>query len=107
MDVKLKKVYQTVAYNYGVDLFEKQQFSEAVKTFKLVDKYPIDPQMVALAKYWSADALLREGKTDLAISSYRDFLGSPASNALPEKTDAYYNIGYGYLKKNDLDKAIE
>ena len=107
MDVKLKKVYQTVAYNYGVDLFEKQQFSEAVKTFKLVDKYPIDPQMLALAKYWSADALLREGKTDLAISSYRDFLGSPASNALPEKTDAYYNIGYGYLKKNDLDKAIE
>ena len=107
LDVKLKKVYQTIAYNYGVDLFEKQQFIDAIKTFKMVDKYPIDPQMVALAKYWSADALLRTGQTDAAISIYREFMASPASNALPEKTDAYYNIGYGYLKKNDLDKAIE
>lgn len=107
LDVKLKKVYQTVAFNYGVDQFEKQLFSEAIKTFKLVDKYPIDPQMVALSKYWSADAQLRIGQTDLAISTYREFMASPASNALPEKYDAYYNIGYGYLKKNDLDKAIE
>lgn len=92
-------MYQTVAFNYGVDQFEKQLFSEAIKTFKLVDKYPIDPQMVALSKYWSADAQLRIGQTDLAISTYREFMASPASNALPEKFDAYYNIGYGYLKK--------
>jgi len=107
LDIKLKKVYQTVAYNYGVDQFEKQLFSEAIKTFKLVDKYPIDPQMVALAKYWSADAQLRNGQTDAAISTYREFITSPASNALPEKIDAYYNIGYAYLKKNDLNKSIE
>ena len=107
LDIKLKKVYQTIAYNYGVDQFEKQLYSDAIKTFVLVDKYPIDPQMVALAKYWSADAQLRSGKIDAAITTYREFIASPASNSLPEKTDAYYNIGYGYLKKNDLDKAIE
>lgn len=107
LDIRMKKVFQTVAFNYGVDLFEKKQLTLAAKAFQEVNTFPVDPEKVALAKYWIADIQLRTGKMENAINTYKDFINSPASNSLPEKADAYYNIGYAYLKINNLTAAIE
>lgn len=107
MDAKLKRVYQTVAFNYGVELFQKNNFTEAMSAFKSVEKYPMDPQMVALARYWVADIHFRQKELKEAISMYREFISSPASNSLPEKIDAYYNIGYAYLDQEAYDQSIE
>ncbi|MEN9700242.1 MAG: hypothetical protein RLZZ301_1440 [Bacteroidota bacterium] len=106
-DAKLKRVYQTVAFNYGVELFQKGQLDEAYKAFERVENYPMDPQMVALSKYWMADILFRKKEANQAIAMYRNFIASPASNSLPEKVDAYYNIGYAYLEQERLDEAIQ
>lgn len=107
MDAKLKAVYQTVAFNYGVELFQKNDYDEAMNAFKLVEKHPMDPQMVALARYWVADVLFRKKELTNAITMYREFISSPASNSLPEKIDAYYNIGYAYLEQEAYDQAVE
>ncbi|MEN9303294.1 MAG: hypothetical protein RL264_1723 [Bacteroidota bacterium] len=106
-DNRLKKVYQTVAFNYGVELFQKSNMDGALDAFKLVNRYPIDPQLVALSRYWVADIYLRANKNDQAIAEYRDFINSPASNSLSEKVDAYYNIGYAYWQKEQYTEAIE
>ena len=106
-DAQLKKVYQTVAFNYGVELFQKGQLDEAYKAFKRVDTYPMDPQMVALSRYWMADISFRKKELAAAINTYRDFINSPASNSLPEKIDAYYNIGYAYLEQGKREEAIQ
>ncbi|MEN9743489.1 MAG: hypothetical protein RLZZ65_1294 [Bacteroidota bacterium] len=106
-DAQLKKVYQTVAFNYGVELFQKGQMQDAYDAFKRVDKYPMDPQMVALSRYWMADILYRKNELSTAINMYREFINSPASNSLPEKVDAYYNIGYAYLDQGRRDEAIQ
>ncbi len=106
-DALLKKVYQTVAFNYGVELYQKGQMTEAYTAFKRVDTYPMDPQMVALSRYWMADISFRKNDLALAINTYRDFINSPASNSLPEKVDAYYNIGYAYLEQGKRDEAIQ
>ena len=42
-DNKLKSVYQTVAFNYGVELFQKGDWLNSKKAFELVSRYPIDP----------------------------------------------------------------
>ena len=105
-DNKLQSVYQTVAFNYGVELYQKNSWEESKTAFELVARYPIDPEMGALANYWIADVNMRMDNTNAAIAAYRSFLGSPASNALPEKIDAYYNLGYAYLEKEQLKDAI-
>ena len=105
-DNKLKSVYQTVAFNYGVELYQKNTWTEAKKAFELVSRYPIDPEMVALSIYWIADIHFRSNNIDAAIASYRTFLVSPASNSLNEKTDVYYNLGYAYLIKDQLKESI-
>jgi tetratricopeptide (TPR) repeat protein len=105
-DAQLKKVYQTVAFNYGVELFQKGLLNAAYEAFKRVDTYPMDPQMVALSRYWMADISFRKKELNAAINTYRDFINSPASNSLPEKIDAYYNIGYAYLEQGKREEAI-
>ena len=105
-DNKLKSVYQTVAFNYGVELYQKNKWAEAQNAFELVNRYTIDPEMLALSIYWIADIHFRNNKIDASIESYKTFLGSPASNALIEKTDAYYNLGYAYLEKEKIKDAI-
>ncbi len=106
-DAQLKKVYQSVAFNYGVEMFQKNNLPGALDAFKLVDKYPIDPQMVALSRYWIADIHFRNNEVEKSLSIYREFLGSPASNSLKEKVDAYYNMGYAYFQLNDIEEAVK
>jgi tetratricopeptide (TPR) repeat protein len=106
-DTKLKALYQIIGYNYGVELFQKARYDEAITNFALVNKYAIDPQLVALAKYWRADAFYRLKKYTESIAEYKLFLGSPASNSLEEKNDAYYNLGYAYWNKELYNDALD
>lgn len=106
-DVKLKTAYQLVAFNQGVKRFETSDFNGAISSFKLVEKYPVDPAISAQATYWTADAYYRMNKFDDAITNYKKFVSLP-TNLLPNLHDeAYYNIGYAYLNKQDRAKTIE
>ena len=106
-DINLKKAYQLIAYNHGVELYQKTNYQEAITTFGLVDKYPIDPEFSAKAKYWSADAAYRLKNFNAAIASFKEFLAAPANVNQEMKNDAYYNLGYAYLYKGDSTAANE
>ena len=106
-DTKLKTAYQLVAYNQGVEFFQKAEYTKAIKSFELVDRFPIDQSLIGRAKFWTADAYFRLNKMDQAIQEYRSFLGAPAANVPDLKMDAYYNLGYAYLKKEDIPQSIE
>ncbi len=106
-DINLKKAYQLIAYNHGVELYQKTQYQEAISTFALVDKYPVDPEFSARAKYWSADAAYRLKNYSASIATFREFLTTPANINQELKNDAYYNLGYAHLYNGDTTSAIE
>ena len=106
-DAKLKAVYQLVAFNQGVAFFQKDEFEKAIQSFELVEKHPIEPSYTARARFWSADAYFRLNKIDKAIATYKDFLAMPATLAAELKPDAYYNLGYAYLRSKDILQSIE
>lgn len=106
-DINLKKAYQLIAYNYGIELFQKTEYQSAINTFKLVENYPIDPALNAKALYWTADAAYRLQNYNTSIANYRAFISSPANVQQELKNDAYYNIGYAFLYKGDTTSAIE
>ena len=107
LDVRLKRVYQTISYNHGVELFSKRRFNSSIKAFADVSIHPIDPELVAISKYWMADAYYRLKKYRESISYYKDFISSPASNSFSEKVDAYYNMGYAYKNREEFTRASE
>ncbi len=98
-DIRLKTAYQIVAFNQGVDYFQSSDYPKAINSFKLVEKFPVDPAISGKAVYWTADANYRMNNFDLAISQYQSFLGLPSTMAEELKSDARYNIGYSYLSK--------
>ncbi len=100
-DVKLKTAYQLVAFNQGVDHYQKSNFKAAINSFDLVKKYPVDTEISGKAQYWTADANYRMSNFDQAISGFRSFLALPATMAPGLKQEAQYNIGYCHVKKGE------
>jgi len=106
-DIRLKAAYQIVAFNRGVELYQKVDYQAAISIFELVDKYPIDPSISAKANFWIADANFQLKKYNKAIQGYKSFLSMPATLSHELKNDAYYNIGYAYYASNDTLLGIE
>jgi tetratricopeptide (TPR) repeat protein len=111
-DIKLKMAYQLVAFNQGVDHYEKSNFPGAIKSFDLVNKYPVDPKLTGLAVYWKADANYRLRKYDDAVAGYKQFKLLPSTMSPQLKRDADYNIGYCYVDRAQaaqqaVNKAVD
>lgn len=96
-DIRLKTAYQIVAFNHGVELFQKANYQSAVVAFGLVEKYPVDAEISAKAKFWTADAYYHLKNYQKAIQGYKSFISSPGNYASNMRADAYYNLGYAYL----------
>ncbi len=106
-DVRLKSAYQLVAFNRGVELFQKGDYTKAITTFDLVDKYPMDHTILGKATFWSADAYYRLKNYEKAIQGYRALLNMSATLLPDLKSDAYYNIGYSYFNMQDTLLGVE
>lgn len=100
-DIRLKTAYQLVAFNQGVKYFQAGDYQGAIDSYKLADKYPIDPAVSSKASYWTAEAFFREQKYDDALSTYKSFLSSPSASAEMQQ-NAHYNTAYAYLYKSYL-----
>ena len=107
LDARLKRVYQTLSFNHGVELFQKRHYNSCIAAFAAVNDHPIDSELAALSRYWIADAYYRQNKMQEAIANYKLFISAPASNASPEKVDAYYNIAYAYKVIGSETRASE
>jgi tetratricopeptide (TPR) repeat protein len=104
---RLKAAYQMIAYNQGVDLFQKSNFEGAINAFALVSKYNINDQTTADALYWTAESQYYLKKYDKAITLFKQYISTPGTAVDSKRKDALYNIGYAYLTKAKFNDAIE
>lgn len=107
LDIKLKSAYQIIAYNHGVELFEKSEFAKSRIAFQGVKKYPVDNQLVAQTTYWTAEAFYMQDDYTNAVSKYREFVSIPGAYLSNLRENAYYNIAYCYYNQKDYTQAIE
>jgi tetratricopeptide (TPR) repeat protein len=103
-DIKLKQAYQLICFNQGVSRYQRNAWSDAIRSFKKVDTYPVDPSISAQAKYWIADAHFQLNEHNKAIEYYNQ-VGT--MQAVPEglKSEAKYNIGYCHWKNAEAAYA--
>ncbi len=106
-DIRLKTAYQMVAFNRGVELYQKIDYASAIRAFELVEKYPVDPVITGKAKFWLADSYFQLKKYEKSIQNYKTFISLPATLSTEMKNDAYYNIGYAYYALRDTFMGIE
>ena len=106
-DAHLKSVYQTVAYNYGVALYQSGNLDSSFNVMSFVDKYSEEPELIAKSRFWRAEILHSKQKYKAAIVEFKKFLGTPSANLLEEKNEAYYSMAYAYLELDQLSDALE
>jgi tetratricopeptide (TPR) repeat protein len=118
----LKPVYQQIAYNRGVELYNSFDYDQAIRLFAKSMKYPEDPVTSALAKYWTAEASFQkaerkenDGKTDrnekdnlyeTALDNYKLFMVEPGAPRTPMYNALQYNIGYCLFHMKDYSGAV-
>ena len=103
----IKKAYQRVAFNRGIEFFRDLKFKEAIEMFNKSLTYGDQSNdLHALAYYWRGDANFRLGKSEDAISDYKKFQSLPSASRLKEYPIANYNIGYVFFNKEEYDSAI-
>lgn len=108
----LQKVYQQVAYNRAVELYQQKSYDDAVKHFDLSLTYPVNRDLAAQARYWKGeswyakgevqrDSLARMSNYEKAIGEYRSFQLAPGAALQSNFNRVNYNIGYCYFEQSD------
>ena len=101
-----KALYQTTAFNLGVEYMENDLLDSASRSFKLVESYPMETELIAQSKFWLAEILYRQDDFKGCIAAFKSFLSYASASLVKEKNDAYYNMGHAYLNLNQLADAL-
>ncbi len=107
LNIQLKTAYQIIAFNMGVEKYERGLFQESIEAFDRVDRYDVDPEVTGKAAYWTADAQYMLNQYLPAIKKYREFLSIPGISDIQLKQAAYYNIAYAYFETEDWIQSIQ
>ena len=104
-NTQIQQAYQKATYLMGAELFNKNNYVEAVRYFEKSLEYPRDDTYVVLAGFWAGEAFSLLRKPAEAIPHYQRVLSSGMADAgIVSKTR--YGLGYAYYSMQDYDKAL-
>ena len=98
--------YQKATYLKGAELFNKNQYPEAVQYFNKSLEYPIDQNYVALASFWNGEAYSIGKKYEEAITNYLRVVGLGTSVDPEILLKTRYGLGYAHFNLESYDKAL-
>lgn len=101
----VRTAYQMVAYNQGVQLFQRRRFQESLNYFAKTSEYPIDAKLNALAVFWMAEANYQLKEYDQAAKFYAGFLKMPGAFTSGVYEKAYYGLGYCQFMQRQYSAA--
>lgn len=106
-DPTIKAAYQRAAFFRAMELFQNQQFAEAVRFYDISMRYSeYSNTLAALAAYWQAESNYRLGQYQQAAEGYGRFILTPGAFTHREYAVAHYNLGYSNFKLKRYEEAI-
>jgi len=103
---RLRSAYQRVAYNRGVELFNNNNFEDAIMHFMLSRRFPDNRSFTALSLYWQGQAEYRRQNYQQAIDVLQQFITSPGAINLNIFHQAHYTLGYSHFNISNYTEAI-
>ncbi len=103
---KIKKAYQLIAFNRGVELFHNNSYTAAIQSFEDSRKYKVDKTLSSAAVYWEGESYFGMAQFDEAINKYSSFKNEPGAILTGKRALADYNLGYCYLRNGNHSAAI-
>jgi TolA-binding protein len=102
----INQAFQKATYLKGSELFNKEEYAEAVSNFEKSLSQPIDPKYVVLASFWNGEAYSIGQRYNEAIVNYSrviDMLPNVEQDILLKTR---YGLGYAYYNTKAYDRAL-
>jgi TolA-binding protein len=102
-----KRLYPRILYGRATELINDGRLAEAETLIDKALKDPNNGSIAGLLNFWKGELSYRNNKLDDAIKYYNAYVsaGSPTSGEA-NPTNAKYNLGYCYLRKENYAAAI-
>jgi TolA-binding protein len=100
------QAYQKATYLKGAELFNKEEYFQAVQFFEKSLQFPIDPLYVADASFWCGEAYSIGKKYDKAAENYNRIIGLSGINDPELIAKTRYGLGYCYFNQQQYDRAL-
>ncbi len=101
-----RRLYPRILYGRAMEMVNDGLLISANDLLDKVLKDPYNAPVLAYVNFWKAEIAYRLNKTDDAIRYYLEYLKSPNSNnGEVNATNARYNLGYCFLKKENYHQA--
>jgi TolA-binding protein len=104
-DIRLQEVYQELAFNRGVELYEGHKYADAATFFEKTLKFPVDKTTNAKAHFWQGESYFAQDDYDAALKKYDDLRNSSGAYETSLYEEASYSQGYCYFKQKQYDEA--
>lgn len=101
-----KLAYQKVAFLRGIEVYEQNQWSEAIQLFNKSLSEPRDAMITARATFWKAETDYQLEKYSEALIGFKQYIQLPGAKNTPEYTDRDYNLGYTEYQLDNYSQAI-
>ncbi|HEU5290773.1 MAG TPA: tetratricopeptide repeat protein, partial [Cyclobacteriaceae bacterium] len=102
----MDKAYQKATYLKGAELFNKEDYAEAVKSFEKSLTSSSDQKYVALASFWCAEAFSIGRKYEEALPHYKKVIALGASVDAELFNKTRYGLGYCHYNLQQYPEAL-
>lgn len=103
---KLLASYQRMTHFRALELYNDDNFAEAITMFQKSLLQPYNKSFTAQSYYWLGESYYRTEKYDSTISMMNKFLTSPGAFETNEFISANYTIGYSWFKQKKYSSAL-
>ena len=101
----VKRVYPHILYGRAVELVNDQQLNQADSMLDELMAQPYNQAQLPFVHFWKGEIAYRQNKVDAAIEHLNNYLKNPATNGEVNVTNARYNLGHAYFKKENYRQA--
>jgi len=102
----IDRAYQKASYLKGTELFNKEDYAQAVVFFERSLRTPVDLKYVAEASFWCGEAYSIGKKYAQAIPNYEGALAVTQQSNPDLLSKTRYGLGYAYYNVQRYDRAL-
>ena len=101
-----KHVYPQILYGRATELINDGMLIPANELLTKAEKDLNNRSLLPFIQFWKGEIAYRQNNIDEAIRYYFEYLKSSAVNGEVNPTNAKYNLGYSFLKKENYRQAL-
>lgn len=102
----INRAYQKATLLKGIELFNMEQYADAVALFEKSIQYPEVATYLAEASFWNGEAYSIGRKYDQAVDNYLRVIGLPQLGKPDLLVKTRYGLGYAYFNLQQYDRAL-